>query len=426
MANDAHECQRCAANATTTASYCVACHLVLCRECAGAGAFRTCRAVYCRNCRRDADLPFDATPDELIFHGALVAGVQHIEASRYNQATFIRHSSNLKQFTKYAATARVVALPATQESVEKFISFALVIREPSLDPSSIELIVSAISAWHKQLEGVLPFARPRMHIVNPAGSSTTRHLVNTIVSKFKDPVLAKLLLSINSIITVLDHGFKTATRFGRQHHLFTIFCTFGPLRPNAAAHLIVRYVITDGVLSTLPDSDVKFFPNGDPDHSERFLCITVFVDKNVNPSQPQVRYLPAFVCGVPVYDIIYNYILIERPPSGGYLLAAPKSLRAGSGFRDTPFSAFNENFKSAVATALPELTASDYGGGTPRKSMAQWLNVAGIPRHVIADVCGWARPDRNAMDGYQHTTAEMQMAAKSALPEPHRSEPFGV
>jgi len=81
----------------------------LCRDCAGAGAFRTCRAVYCRSCRRDADIPLDASPDEVAFHETLVAGVQHLEAARFNQATFVRHISNLKQFTQYAATARVAA-----------------------------------------------------------------------------------------------------------------------------------------------------------------------------------------------------------------------------------------------------------------------------------------------------------------------------
>ena len=64
------------------------------------------------------------------------------------------------------------------------------------------------------------------------------------------------------------------------------------------------------------------------------------------------------------------------------------------------------------------LDARDYGGGTPRKSFAPWMNATGVPRHVMADICGWSLRNRDAMDGYMKTTPEMVLRIKSSLPAP--------
>ena len=102
------------------------------------------------------------------------------------------------------------------------------------------------------------------------------------------------------------------------------------------------------------------------------------------------------------------------------MLVAPKAA-GGHQFHDTAYTNFNKAFQSAVQHALPELTPTDYGGGTPRKSFAQWLNAAGVPRHVIADICGWSLQNRDAMDGYMHTSPDMMLAAKASLPGPSYS-----
>ena len=51
-----------------------------------------------------------------------------------------------------------------------------------------------------------------------------------------------------------------------------------------------------------------------------------------------------------------------------------------------------------------------------RKSLAQWLNIAGVPERQLADICGWSIPDRAAMVGYLHTTPQMHMDYKLLIP----------
>ena len=97
------------------------------------------------------------------------------------------------------------------------------------------------------------------------------------------------------------------------------------------------------------------------------------------------------------------------------LLVAPDSAQ-GRGFYSNPYTNFAPAFKQATSRALPELDYRDHSGGTPRKSLAQWLNIAGVPERQPADICGWSIPDRAAMVGYLHTTPQMHMDYKLLIP----------
>ena len=47
------------------------------------------------------------------------------------------------------------------------------------------------------------------------------------------------------------------------------------------------------------------------------------------------------------------------------------------------------------------------------------MNATGVPRHIMADICGWSLRNRDAMDGYMKTTPEMVvLRIKSSLPAP--------
>jgi hypothetical protein len=64
---------------------------------------------------------------------------------------------------------------------------------------------------------------------------------------------------------------------------------------------------------------------------------------------------------------------------------------------------------------MPAAQVATYGGGSPRKSLAQWLYHCHVPRHVIADIGGWALTNRDAMDSYHTTEPRMTMEVKAAL-----------
>ena len=117
-------------------------------------------------------------------------------------------------------------------------------REPPLDPSSVELVLGAISAWHIQAQLAYASAPTPIHLENHAKSQAIKNLLKTIISKFKNPVRAKLLLSAHSLITVLTHGFNTGHRFGRQQQAFTVLSIAAPLRPGAVSLLRIIYHIS--------------------------------------------------------------------------------------------------------------------------------------------------------------------------------------
>ena len=80
----------------------------------------------------------------------------------------------------------------------------------------------------------------------------------------------------------------------------------------------------------------------------RHIVINVDVDKNVNALKRRRAYIPDEVptLGVRPVEELLAYLREARPPSGGYLLSAPKSV-AQRTFRATRFTAMAQAFKRA-------------------------------------------------------------------------------
>ena len=112
--------------------------------------------------------------------------------------------------------------------------------------------------------------------------------------------------------------------------------------------------------------------------------------------------IPSEGLGINIVCDLEQYLRLVGPPSGGYLLAAP----LGSGkFRITVYSAHSRAFQAAYKRAHPVLALQPgklegIGGGTPRKSMAQWRYRVRHSKWVIVDICGWSHSDRDVADVY--------------------------
>ena len=178
------------------------------------------------------------------------------------------------------------------------------------------------------------------------------------------------------------------------------------LRQKAATHLIVAYrIVVDDVgaqtVEFLADSDIRVVRDADlGDHIE----INVDVDKNVNALKRRKAYIPFEVPALDIYPVSFLiwYILKYRPPSGGYLLAAPLSVRKKT-FRTTRFTGLANAVKRAFRAVFPgDPTVNLVGSHSGRKSLAQWLWNAGHCRRVIADAGGWFMK-RDVVDLYFKT-----------------------
>ena len=131
----------------------------------------------------------------------------------------------------------------------------------------------------------------------------------------------------------------------------------------------------------------------------------IMADKNVNARKRRQFYMPDVIpkLGIAPPDMLDEYIIRERPPSGGYLTVAPLGKR---GFRETPYGNHGKAFASAYRQAFPEDQAwKVYGSGSARKSMAQWLWASGWAKRVVSDAGGWYSK-KSAVDMYFKTEPE--------------------
>ena len=351
----------------------------------------------------------------VLLHQSLLGTTTLIEQSLYRRRTYQRHRASLKHYAKFISATGFYAWPPSQQTLNAFAAYLIVMKQ--LDPATVGLAFGAISGVVQQLQALGAVARPHpwFYVSNFAKSKESNNLLKTLVRDYKLTTNSKQLLERDALLDVLFNGFGT-NRFGLHNLLFTVLATFLPARPNAVSNLRLVYDVVDGLVITAPDSDVQLFHKGNHNWPERHLVVRIGVDKNVN--HVRLVFTPAVVCGFAVLDYIHGYILKERPLSGNFFTAAP-SAGTGNKWRSTPYGHFNEAFQAAVAKAFgDDLDPKDFGGGTPRKSFAQLLNANGVPKHVVADICGWKLQQRDAMDGYMHTTPSMQMEAKARLPGP--------
>lgn len=401
------------------------CRLALCGECGASGQRNTCDLIHCFQCRTVGAAAHrvvesgDAALDEsrMLLNQSLLGTTTRIEQSLFRPRTFQRHRASLKHYDKFIEATGFYAWPPSQQTLEAFAAYLIVLKH--LDPATVSLAFGAISGVVQQLQALGPHAMPRpwFYITNSAKSKASTNLINTLVRDYKLRTDSKQILEHDALCDVLFNGFTT-DRFGLQNQLFAVLATFLPARPNAVSHLRLFYTVVNDTVITEPASDVQFYHGANHNYHERHCGFRLGIDKNVNPNDPHFSFVPPTVAGFPFMDFVQGYILQARPISGNFLTAAPTS-KTGNGWRDTPYGNFNVAFQSAITRAFGgDLDPKDFGGGTPRKSFAQLLNANGVPRHIVADICGWKLQQRDAMDGYMHTTPRMQLETKARLPGP--------
>ena len=205
-------------------------------------------------------------------------------------------------------------------------------------------------------------------------------------------------------------------RRGRHHRLVMMISTFGPFRPKAAAHLKVSYAVKGGKIVYGSQSEVRVI-RGDPRWKQPYVLIVSKVDKNVDPSKVRRVPIPRKVLGVRVVEQLENYLLDLRPPTGGFLLAAPQ----GKGkWRSTAFTAWGNVIQGAYERTFPNIELDDkIGGCSMRKSWPQWMQRAGNSDREQVDICGWSRKSIQQRKGtkevYVITELDSQLLIKQSI-----------
>ena len=145
-----------------------------------------------------------------------------------------------------------------------------------------------------------------------------------------------------------------------------------------------------------------------------YISVRVIEDKTHDArAGAHMSYLPMSIPGLGVNSgwAILRYLVDNRPPAGGFLLAAPLG---PSSWSTSPFSIMAGVFKGAYARAFPNRPVEDISSHSGRKTLAQLLHDAGFADTVIADSGGWALK-KAAVHMYFRTGRAMMLRAVSSL-----------
>ena len=302
-------------------------------------------------------------------------------------------------------------LPAQEMDVALWITDC-VKRQQRLDSSTAESYMAGVAAWHLQA-GLATDGQ----VKNPTKGHAVRSVLKVVRKHYKLDSKAQRPLTLSEWRGLWKHGFDLGeeSRQVRHARLAMMLATFGPFREVAARALKVEYKVAGGCVTFGRKSDVRIVRD-DEDWRQPYILVTSSVDKNVDKSKIRKVPIPAKVLGVRTVELLQAYLLEMRPPSGGFLLAAPVGRQGWSTAR---FSGMGKLVKGAFARAFPEKQALGIGGSSLRKSWAQWMKRVRCTGFEVVDVCGWSRVALMRTLGtqvvYQYTELDSQMVIKKRM-----------
>ena len=387
---------------------CPGCRAVLCHECAGAPAGLLCPLLRCPRCF-SAQVP-----------AAGVAAVRALFGHLVRDGTRAGHARGLKDFLSYARRIGVRhPLPSSSDVVLGYIAYSLMERGFILDAATVDIYLGGVRAWHEQAKFETGGA-----VVNPVAATAVRTALRIALKNFKKESDPTRPLELDEWSGMMARGFDLRTRAGRHHRLVVVLCALGPLRPVAAKHLKCTYTLhRDGSVSYDEGSHVRVVRPRDGGRHDAYILLKVTYDKNLKRGQSRLHPIPFEAMGVRPVELLENYLREIRPPSGGYLLSAPKGLRHD--FYGGMYTAFAPAVRSAFEKAFPGVDSEYIGGSSPRKCMPQWMHEAGHSLEEIADVGGWSlRAKLDAVHHYFKTKLPQQLAIKRGLLDRVRRSAF--
>ena len=385
-----------------TRQYCQKCVSFLCSKCMGHECVLIAPVGRCQKCRT-----VEATKHQVISKRGLAQELVRLEAKweemTLRKATRASQKRGLEDLNKFGARAGEVMFPLEDASqAARYIIWSVMLRDPTLDASTIRNYCNGVSAAHEFLRAALKLP----NLLNPLRTARVRKLLSVAMNEYKKPSKAKDHWTTRQFRRMLQRGFDTVTRSGRHRRLALWFHTLGVVRKSAGARLKIKYRLrrdSQGrkVVVWAANSPVQVCRDGEI----RYIKISVTKDKNVQAWKHRITFIPAKVkaLGINPVEELEKYIIEESLPSGSNLLTAPFGK---AGWRATPYSNQSNAFKEAYAKAhgLPKKSpqAQVYGSQSCRKSMAQWLWDDDWDKRVIADHGGWAL-QRDAVDIYFKT-----------------------
>jgi hypothetical protein len=295
------------------------------------------------------------------------------------------------------------ALPATPTLLRGYISHC--VRDLHLEPATVVGRLRGVANWHARQASSFPHLRA----LNPCRDPTILTLMAHITKDHQHLHHSRLPITIPEFAGIYAAGFDLAHAAGHHRRLALMISNLGCLRRKAATHLTVLYTIREGRLHFDSRSPVSI--QYCTTLGCEYICLRIYQDKNVNTNQEVYTYIPPSLRSFPglhPVDILRAYIITFRPPSGGYLLAAPRTRGVGQArFYEGLYTNLSVAYKAAYLRAYPQgrsVDISRVASHSGRKSLATWLWDRYGNTRLISDVGHWATAKEHAAHLYFHTS----------------------
>ena len=271
------------------------CVQVLCPQCAGLQPHPLCELQRCVRC----------VADGLPVH--LMREVMAALDRRTRKSTRENHARHLRAYRVWAlGCVEGSCLPARPVEILLYVMYCLERREPVLDATTVQLHVTALSAWHQQAQEA---AGEGSGIANPSKDQAVRRILKVALDYYKKPSKAMRPFTLEEWMGVLQRGFPS-TRSGRHRLLGVTLCATGPFRPGAVTRMKVHYTVgAGGRVFYGPKSDI-WVVRDDPAWPDPYMMIrlTGEMDKNVTANRTRDVPIPARCMGTRPVRMLENYL----------------------------------------------------------------------------------------------------------------------
>ena len=338
-----------------------------------------------------------------------VRRLQEVVAEGTKSGSWDVQRRGLAHFVRYLE-GKGGRLPAQEMDVSLWL-VDCVKRDDRIDSTTAESYMAGVAAYHVQA-GSATEGKVR----NPTKGYAVRSVLKVVRKHYKLESKAQRPLSMAEWLGMWNRGFDLGEDSRKVKHarLAMVIATFGPFRAVAWRALKVTYKVRGGAVTFPPGSDVQIVRDGS--WKGPYIMIKSIVDKNVDSSKVRKVPIPAVVMGVHTVRLLQDYLVSMRPPSGGYLLAAPVGQQKWS---KAKFSSMGKLVKGAFARAFPGMPATGVAGNSFRKSWAQWMKRVSCTDSEVVDICGWSRTALLKATGtqviYQKTEIDSQLLIKEQM-----------
>ena len=364
-------CLVCGATQQRTLYCCSGCRTVICHRCAGRRATGAPEYFLCQTCAFQDLGPL--APTAISAWARLLQGADELASTALRPATLDKHDSTLTAFLTFCHHHGILqALPATPTLLRGYISHC--VRDLHMEPATVVGRLRGVAHWHARQATNFPHLRPH----NPCRDPSILALMTHITKNHQTVHHSRLPITIPEFAGIYASGFDLDHAAGHHRRLALLISNLGCLRRKATTSLTLLYNVRDGRLHFDPRSPVTI--EYCPTLRCEYIRLRIYTDKNVSTNQEVYTYIPSTMRSFPhlrPVDILRDYIITFRPPSGGYLLAAPRTRGVGPArFHDGLYTNLSVAYKAAYVRAYPlgrSVDSSRVASHSGRKSLATWL-----------------------------------------------------